>query len=166
MEFFVYIPLSVIVILAYGGSLCIDQSIGVLRHRHHLLIQSSNVLALSTCHRNQVTTEITLVNYLKYIFVCNESYIYILCNIFHVLYSIFPFFISDNVDYEESKSLFETNYSHVYFILYDTFIQAEANLKQKGNFHFRFVFFQLLLFASFLFTTCPNFVNLFLCQFR
>ncbi|EDV92808.1 probable Rho GTPase-activating protein CG5521 isoform X2 [Drosophila grimshawi] len=39
--------------------------------------------------------------------------------------------ILDNVDYEESKSLFETNYSHVYFILYDTFIQAEANLKQK-----------------------------------
>lgn len=41
---------------------------------------------------------------------------------------------ADNVDYEESKSLFETNYSHVYFILYDTFIQAEANLKQKGNY--------------------------------
>lgn len=39
----------------------------------------------------------------------------------------------DNVEVEESKSLFETNYSHVYFILYDTFIQAEANLKQKGN---------------------------------
>ncbi|EDW80787.2 uncharacterized protein Dwil_GK11379 [Drosophila willistoni] len=39
--------------------------------------------------------------------------------------------ILDNVDFEESKSLFETNYSHVYFILYDTFIQAEANLKQK-----------------------------------
>ncbi|XP_067619271.1 probable Rho GTPase-activating protein CG5521 [Eurosta solidaginis] len=39
--------------------------------------------------------------------------------------------ILDNVDQEEAKSLFETNYSHVYFILYDTFIQAEANLKQK-----------------------------------
>ncbi|XP_015037032.2 probable Rho GTPase-activating protein CG5521 isoform X1 [Drosophila pseudoobscura] len=39
--------------------------------------------------------------------------------------------ILDNVELEESKSLFETNYSHVYFILYDTFIQAEANLKQK-----------------------------------
>ncbi|KAL9899872.1 putative Rho GTPase-activating protein CG5521 isoform 1-T1 [Glossina fuscipes fuscipes] len=39
--------------------------------------------------------------------------------------------ILDNVDHEEAKSLFETNYSHVYFILYDTFIQAEANLKQK-----------------------------------
>ncbi|KAH8306109.1 hypothetical protein KR018_001697 [Drosophila ironensis] len=40
--------------------------------------------------------------------------------------------ILDNVELEESKSLFETNYSHVYFILYDTFIQAEANLKQKA----------------------------------
>ncbi|XP_033162540.1 probable Rho GTPase-activating protein CG5521 isoform X1 [Drosophila mauritiana] len=39
--------------------------------------------------------------------------------------------ILDNVELEESKCLFETNYSHVYFILYDTFIQAEANLKQK-----------------------------------
>ncbi|XP_012156617.1 probable Rho GTPase-activating protein CG5521 isoform X1 [Ceratitis capitata] len=39
--------------------------------------------------------------------------------------------ILDNVDQEEAKSLFETNYSHVYFILYDNFIQAEANLKQK-----------------------------------
>ncbi|XP_065371984.1 probable Rho GTPase-activating protein CG5521 isoform X1 [Calliphora vicina] len=39
--------------------------------------------------------------------------------------------ILDNVDHEDAKSLFETNFSHVYFILYDTFIQAEANLKQK-----------------------------------
>ncbi|XP_030369625.1 probable Rho GTPase-activating protein CG5521 isoform X2 [Scaptodrosophila lebanonensis] len=39
--------------------------------------------------------------------------------------------ILDNVDHEEAKSLFETNYSHVYFILYDTFVQAETNLKQK-----------------------------------
>jgi len=45
----------------------------------------------------------------------------------------FPLNFSDNVELEESKSLFETNYSHVYFILYDTFIQAEANLKQKGK---------------------------------
>lgn len=42
--------------------------------------------------------------------------------------------LSDNVDHEDAKSLFETNFSHVYFILYDTFIQAEANLKQKGKF--------------------------------
>lgn len=41
-------------------------------------------------------------------------------------------FFLDNVDAEEAKTLFETNYSHIYFILYDTFIQAEANLKQKG----------------------------------
>ncbi|XP_073814692.1 probable Rho GTPase-activating protein CG5521 isoform X1 [Musca autumnalis] len=41
--------------------------------------------------------------------------------------------ILDNVDLEDAKTLFKTNYSHVYFILYDTFIQAEANLKQKEH---------------------------------
>jgi len=49
------------------------------------------------------------------------------------LLTYFLLYFSDNVELEESKSLFETNYSHVYFILYDTFIQAEANLKQKGK---------------------------------
>lgn len=42
--------------------------------------------------------------------------------------------ISEHVDLEEAKSLFETNYSHVYYILYDTFVQAEQNLKQRGVF--------------------------------
>ncbi|XP_055680248.1 probable Rho GTPase-activating protein CG5521 isoform X2 [Lutzomyia longipalpis] len=39
--------------------------------------------------------------------------------------------ILDHVDLEEAKSLFESNYSHVYYVLYDTFIQAESNLKQR-----------------------------------
>ncbi|XP_055382867.1 probable Rho GTPase-activating protein CG5521 isoform X2 [Condylostylus longicornis] len=39
--------------------------------------------------------------------------------------------ILDFVDLDEAKSVFETNYSHVYYILYDTFVQAEANLKQR-----------------------------------
>ncbi|CAD7084282.1 unnamed protein product [Hermetia illucens] len=39
--------------------------------------------------------------------------------------------ILDFVDIDEAKSLFETNYSHVYYILYDTFVQAETNLRQR-----------------------------------
>ncbi|GAB0092803.1 Probable Rho GTPase-activating protein CG5521 [Sergentomyia squamirostris] len=39
--------------------------------------------------------------------------------------------ILEHVDLEEAKSLFESNYSHVYYVLYDTFIQAESNLKQR-----------------------------------
>lgn len=39
----------------------------------------------------------------------------------------------EHVDLEDAKSLFETNYSHVYYILYDTFVQAEQNLKQRGR---------------------------------
>uniref|UniRef100_A0A182PPZ3 Rap-GAP domain-containing protein n=1 Tax=Anopheles epiroticus TaxID=199890 RepID=A0A182PPZ3_9DIPT len=39
--------------------------------------------------------------------------------------------ILEHVDSDEAKNLFEANYSHVYYILYDTFVQAEANLKQR-----------------------------------
>jgi hypothetical protein len=41
--------------------------------------------------------------------------------------------ILDNVDIAEAKGLFEANFSHVYNILYDSFIQAEGNLRQRGN---------------------------------
>lgn len=41
--------------------------------------------------------------------------------------------LAEHVDLDEAKSLFETNYSHVYYILYDTFVQAEQNLKQRGK---------------------------------
>ncbi|XP_053681027.1 probable Rho GTPase-activating protein CG5521 [Anopheles nili] len=44
--------------------------------------------------------------------------------------------ILEHVDSDEAKNLFEANYSHVYYILYDTFVQAEANLKQRElSFH-------------------------------
>uniref|UniRef100_A0AAG5CY21 Rap-GAP domain-containing protein n=1 Tax=Anopheles atroparvus TaxID=41427 RepID=A0AAG5CY21_ANOAO len=44
--------------------------------------------------------------------------------------------ILEHVDTDEAKNLFEANYSHVYYILYDTFVQAEANLKQRElSFH-------------------------------
>ncbi|XP_055321595.1 probable Rho GTPase-activating protein CG5521 isoform X1 [Sitodiplosis mosellana] len=41
--------------------------------------------------------------------------------------------ILEHVDIDEAKSIFESNYSHVYFILYDTFVQAETNLRQREN---------------------------------
>jgi len=37
------------------------------------------------------------------------------------------------VDAEEAKSIFESNFSHIYYILYDTFVTAEANLRQRGT---------------------------------
>ena len=39
----------------------------------------------------------------------------------------------ENVDAEEAKSIFESNFSHIYYILYDTFVTAEANLRQRGT---------------------------------
>lgn len=40
---------------------------------------------------------------------------------------------SDHFDLDEAKNYFENNFSHVYFILYDNFIQAENNLRQRGK---------------------------------
>ncbi|PSN31580.1 hypothetical protein C0J52_21547 [Blattella germanica] len=41
-----------------------------------------------------------------------------------------------NVEAEEAKSIFESNFSHIYYILYDTFVTAEANLRQRElSFH-------------------------------
>ncbi|KAK9497959.1 hypothetical protein O3M35_003854 [Rhynocoris fuscipes] len=39
--------------------------------------------------------------------------------------------ILEHVDIEEAKSLFESNYSHIYFVFYEAFIAAETNLRQK-----------------------------------
>ncbi|BES90903.1 Rap/ran-GAP [Nesidiocoris tenuis] len=39
--------------------------------------------------------------------------------------------ILDNVDSEESKTFFETNYHNIFFVFYETFITAETNLRQK-----------------------------------
>ncbi|KAL1130224.1 hypothetical protein AAG570_013162 [Ranatra chinensis] len=39
--------------------------------------------------------------------------------------------ILEHVDNEEAKALFEANYSHIYYIFYDNFINAETNLRQK-----------------------------------
>lgn len=53
-------------------------------------------------------------------------FITIICIIIIVLFS-------ENVDAEEAKSIFESNFSHIYYILYDTFVTAEANLRQRGT---------------------------------
>ncbi|KAI8425217.1 hypothetical protein MSG28_007030, partial [Choristoneura fumiferana] len=39
--------------------------------------------------------------------------------------------VLEHIDTDEAKSYFEANFSHVYFILYDNFIQAENNLRQR-----------------------------------
>lgn len=64
-----------------------------------------------------------------------------------LLFFLVYFVYAEHIDVDEAKSLFETNYSHVYYILYDTFVQAESNLKQRGKhlplatiFFFFFVF--------------------------
>lgn len=50
----------------------------------------------------------------------------------------------DNVDAAEAKGLFEANFSHIYHILYDSFIQAETNLRQRG----RNLFLNVLFFSE------------------
>ncbi|XP_030754501.1 probable Rho GTPase-activating protein CG5521 [Sitophilus oryzae] len=39
--------------------------------------------------------------------------------------------ILDNVDTSEAKGLFEANFSHIYNILYESFLQMESNLRQR-----------------------------------
>lgn len=43
---------------------------------------------------------------------------------------------ADTVDIAEAKGFCEANFSHIYHILYDTFIQAENNLRQRGETRF------------------------------
>ncbi|XP_014609505.1 PREDICTED: ral GTPase-activating protein subunit alpha-1 isoform X3 [Polistes canadensis] len=44
--------------------------------------------------------------------------------------------VLENLDTDEAKGFFEGNFSHVYFILYDCFVSAEANLRQRElSFH-------------------------------
>lgn len=51
----------------------------------------------------------------------------------------------ENVDTDEAKGFFEGNFSHVYFILYDSFVTAETNLRQRGNFLHKLLHNQMLL---------------------
>ncbi|VEN36286.1 unnamed protein product, partial [Callosobruchus maculatus] len=40
--------------------------------------------------------------------------------------------ILENVDIAEAKGLFEANFSHIYNVLYESFVQTETNLRQRG----------------------------------
>jgi hypothetical protein len=50
-----------------------------------------------------------------------------------IIFIIIIVLFLENVDAEEAKSIFESNFSHIYYILYDTFVTAEANLRQRGT---------------------------------
>lgn len=50
----------------------------------------------------------------------------------HSCFSHYTFF-AEHVDSDEAKAFFEANYSHIFYILHETFVQAETNLKQKGE---------------------------------
>nr|CAH7769762.1 unnamed protein product [Callosobruchus chinensis]CAI5843996.1 unnamed protein product [Callosobruchus analis] len=44
--------------------------------------------------------------------------------------------ILENVDIAEAKGLFEANFSHIYNVLYESFVQTETNLRQRElSFH-------------------------------
>lgn len=51
------------------------------------------------------------------------------CNVDFCLFIL----ITEHVSSDEAKSFFEENYSHIFYILYETFVQAETNLKQRGK---------------------------------
>lgn len=42
--------------------------------------------------------------------------------------------VAENVDICEGKTVFEANFSHVYHILYESFVEAESHLRQRGEF--------------------------------
>ncbi|GLH07913.1 Probable Rho GTPase-activating protein CG5521 [Gryllus bimaculatus] len=39
--------------------------------------------------------------------------------------------VLEHVEADEAKNFFESNFSHIYYILYDSFVTAEANLRQR-----------------------------------
>ncbi|XP_015587095.1 ral GTPase-activating protein subunit alpha-1 isoform X3 [Cephus cinctus] len=73
--------------------------------------------------------------------------------------------VLENVDIDEAKGFFEGNFSHVYFILYDCFVSAEANLRQRElSFHLvhkahREELEQVLLLLEKVLTLLPELLN-------
>lgn len=49
------------------------------------------------------------------------------------------------MDTDEAKGFFEGNFSHVYFILYDCFVSAEANLRQRGKLQIKLILMRNIL---------------------
>lgn len=64
-------------------------------------------------------------------------------NVIKVSFSC-PLLLVDTVDIAEAKGFCEANFSHIYHILYDTFIQAENNLRQRGKFNVVFIYVYIL----------------------
>ncbi|XP_034941098.1 probable Rho GTPase-activating protein CG5521 isoform X3 [Chelonus insularis] len=67
--------------------------------------------------------------------------------------------VLDNVDIDEAKGFFEGNFSHVYFILYDCFVAAEANLRQRVHKAHREELEQVLQLLEKVLTLLPELLN-------
>lgn len=51
----------------------------------------------------------------------------------HFWTSLFVVFFIENYDIQEVKGFFENNYSHIYYIFYEVFVNVETDLKQRGK---------------------------------
>ncbi|XP_026816588.1 ral GTPase-activating protein subunit alpha-1 isoform X1 [Rhopalosiphum maidis] len=67
-------------------------------------------------------------------------------------------FLLDNSDENESKHLFESNYSSIYQIFYESFISVEANLKQRVTKIHRDELDTILIILEKVLTLCPEIV--------
>ncbi|XP_044013466.1 ral GTPase-activating protein subunit alpha-1 isoform X2 [Aphidius gifuensis] len=67
--------------------------------------------------------------------------------------------VLENVDTDEAKGFFEGNFSHVYFILYDCFVAAEANLRQRVHKAHREELEQVLQLFEKVLTLLPELLN-------
>ncbi|XP_029168212.1 probable Rho GTPase-activating protein CG5521 isoform X5 [Nylanderia fulva] len=67
--------------------------------------------------------------------------------------------VLENVDTDEAKGFFEGNFSHVYFILYDSFVSAEANLRQRVHKTHREELEQVLQLLEKVLTLLPELLN-------
>ncbi|XP_032455562.1 probable Rho GTPase-activating protein CG5521 isoform X2 [Nasonia vitripennis] len=67
--------------------------------------------------------------------------------------------VLDNVDTDEAKGFFEANFSHVYFILYDCFVSAETNLRQRVHKAHREELEQVLQLLEKVLTLLPELLN-------
>ncbi|KAK0164383.1 hypothetical protein PV328_003019 [Microctonus aethiopoides] len=67
--------------------------------------------------------------------------------------------VLENVDTDEAKGFFEGNFSHVYFILYDCFVTAETNLRQRVHKAHREELEQVLQLLEKVLTLLPELLN-------
>ncbi|XP_076480179.1 putative Rho GTPase-activating protein CG5521 isoform X2 [Bombus vancouverensis nearcticus] len=67
--------------------------------------------------------------------------------------------VLENVDTDEAKGFFEGNFSHVYFILYDCFVSAETNLRQRVHKAHREELEQVLQLLEKVLTLLPELLN-------